>query len=135
MSTVQHTLKSSIRCIISKLSKTPNRIQSILIKTCPPLLFIYKGKISSSINGGCSSPCLIEQQKQLLIFLFTSSLNFLLARYTIKANKSINIMTVKHAIPYMTKLYITLSIFHLLDSFIISTVPTKYYPKEFLIFS
>ena len=63
MSTVQHALKSSIRCIITKLSKTPNRIQSTLIKTCPPLLFIYKGKISSSINGGCSSPRLIEQQK------------------------------------------------------------------------
>ena len=63
MSTAQHTLKSSIRCIITKLSKTPNRIQSTLIKTFPPPLFIYKGKISSSINDGCSSPHLIKQQK------------------------------------------------------------------------
>ena len=135
MSTAQHTLKISISCIMTKLSKTPNRILSILIKTCPPLLFIYKGKISSSINGGCSSPRLIEQQKELLIFLFTSSLNFLLVRYIIKVNKTINTVTVKHAIPYMTKLYVILSIFHLLGSFILPTVPTKYHPKEFLIFS
>ena len=63
MSAAQYTLDNKIKCIIIELIKIPKRIQSILMKTCSPLLFIYKGKISSIINGGCSPSCLIEQQK------------------------------------------------------------------------
>ena len=135
ISTAQHTLKSRIRCFITKLSRTPNRIKSILIKACPPLLFIYRGKISSNISGGCSPSRLTEQQKQLLIALFTTFLNFLFTRYIIKLNKDTITVTVKQVIPYMAKLNITLSISHLLNGSTLFTVPTKYQPKKFPIFN